>query len=174
MWAGRSGRKIVPLCQGGQVSTQPPEESLVLALTSNSQGLSRLQVSCRQTKASAKEYGNSKQSKGYYKENGNFNKPCKRRKASLCAGSVLHAYICQEKNFFDMKVLWNTTQGRQLSNHFILSSLLMLQRKLSNKNQHLSIATFATRWVTSSQHKKLHFTSTRIYVKHHEQPYSLQ
>lgn len=105
VWAGRSGRKIVPLCQGGQVSTQPPEESLVLALTSNSQGLSRLQASCRQMKASAKEYGNSKQSKGYYKENGNFNKPCKRRKASLCAGSVLHAYICQEKNFLDIKVL---------------------------------------------------------------------
>lgn len=80
--------------------------------------------------ASAKEHSNSKQSKGYYKENGTFNKVCKRRKASLCTGSVLQAYICQEKNFLDLKELRNTIQGRQLPNLFlILSSLLMLQRK---------------------------------------------
>lgn len=131
VWAGRSGRKTrIPLCQGGKVSALPPEASLALALMRNSQGLPRLRDSCRQTKASAKESGNSKQSKGYYKENGNFNKVCKRRKASLCAGSVLHAYICQEKNFLDIKELWNTIQGRQLPNQFfIVSSRLLLQRK---------------------------------------------
>lgn len=109
---------MVPLCQGRQVSTQLPEASLALALMNNSQGLPRLQDSCRQTKPSAKEYGSSKQNKGYYKENGNFNKVCKWRKASLCTESFLHAHICQEKNFLDLKELWNTVQGRQLPNHF--------------------------------------------------------
>lgn len=134
VWEDGSGRETVPLCRGGHVSAQPPRARLALALTRNGQGLPRLLVSCRQRKA-AKEYGNSEQSKGYYKENGNFNKGCKRRKASRCAGSAVRAYICREKNFLVLKEVWNTTQGRRLPNQFfILSSLLMLQRKLSNKN----------------------------------------